>query len=182
LSARPRGDYRSQTPRQESSFSGRLDGQRIRAGGHSLCRARPVYLGVEIACRITFFSFLITTLTRRQRTQDVVRDVQFESCKPAGGGMGQHCRMDARYRLCLCEVTIDANSESRLGSGRTTCRPDIREEIMADSEDTRNSQDPDQGPVRSGEDRRKVNIPPPPGSPVRSGQDRRKTDQRSGVE
>ncbi len=35
-----------------------------------------------------------------------------------------------------------------------------------------------QGPTRSGEDRRKVNIPPPPGSPARSGVDRRKADRR----
>jgi hypothetical protein len=35
-----------------------------------------------------------------------------------------------------------------------------------------------QGPTRSGEDRRKVNIPPPPGSPVRTGTDRRKNDRR----
>ena len=34
------------------------------------------------------------------------------------------------------------------------------------------------GPIRSAEERRKVNIPPPPGSPVRSGLDRRKGDRR----
>ncbi len=36
-----------------------------------------------------------------------------------------------------------------------------------------------QGAVRSGEDRRKVNIPPPAGSPLRSGRDRRQRDRRS---
>jgi hypothetical protein len=36
-----------------------------------------------------------------------------------------------------------------------------------------------QGAIRSGEERRKVNIPPPPGSPVRSGADRRALDRRS---
>lgn len=43
---------------------------------------------------------------------------------------------------------------------------------------TRGPQGIRQGPVRSTEDRRKVNIPPPPGSPVRSGQDRRQADRR----
>jgi hypothetical protein len=47
---------------------------------------------------------------------------------------------------------------------------------------TRDPQDRRKGPVRSGEDRRKANIPPPPGSPVRSGKDRREADRRSGVE
>ncbi len=41
------------------------------------------------------------------------------------------------------------------------------------------STDRRQGAIRSGEERRKVNIPPPPGSPVRSGLDRRVRDRRS---
>lgn len=36
-----------------------------------------------------------------------------------------------------------------------------------------------QGAVRAGEDRRKVQLPPPPGSPVRSGLDRRQRDRRA---
>ncbi|HVP43604.1 MAG TPA: hypothetical protein VMS96_09225 [Terriglobales bacterium] len=36
-----------------------------------------------------------------------------------------------------------------------------------------------QGVIRSREERRKVDVPPPPGSPVRSGQDRRAGDRRS---
>lgn len=36
-----------------------------------------------------------------------------------------------------------------------------------------------QGAIRSGEERRKVNLPPPPGSPVRSAVDRRVLDRRS---
>ncbi len=40
-------------------------------------------------------------------------------------------------------------------------------------------QDRRQGAIRSGEDRRKVNIPPPQGGPLRSGQDRRQADRRS---
>ena len=46
----------------------------------------------------------------------------------------------------------------------------------------RRGQDRRQTPLRSGEDRRKINIPPPPGSPVRSGQDRRAAERRSGVD
>jgi hypothetical protein len=46
----------------------------------------------------------------------------------------------------------------------------------------RKGRDRRQGPVRNGEDRRKISIPPPPGSPVRSGLDRRGTDRRSGQE
>ena len=34
------------------------------------------------------------------------------------------------------------------------------------------------GPLRSGEERRKINVPPPPGSPARSGKDRRSADRR----
>jgi hypothetical protein len=37
-----------------------------------------------------------------------------------------------------------------------------------------------QGAIRSGEERRKIKIPPPPGSPVRSGLDRRTGDRRTG--
>lgn len=47
---------------------------------------------------------------------------------------------------------------------------------------TRRGQDRRQMPVRSGEDRRKINIPPPPGSPVRSGLDRRMGERRSGLD
>ncbi len=36
-----------------------------------------------------------------------------------------------------------------------------------------------QGALRSGEDRRKINLPAAPGSPVRSGVDRRTVDRRS---
>ncbi len=36
-----------------------------------------------------------------------------------------------------------------------------------------------QGAIRSGEERRKVNLPPPPRSQVRSGVDRRVLDRRS---
>ncbi len=41
------------------------------------------------------------------------------------------------------------------------------------------SRDRRQREARSGEERRKANIPPPPGSPVRCGQDRRQVDRRS---
>lgn len=34
------------------------------------------------------------------------------------------------------------------------------------------------GPLRSGQERRKIKVPPPPGSPVRSGLDRRTGDRR----
>ncbi len=34
--------------------------------------------------------------------------------------------------------------------------------------------------IRSGKERRTIEIPPPPGSPVRSGLDRRKGDRRGG--
>jgi len=36
-----------------------------------------------------------------------------------------------------------------------------------------------QGAIRSGQERRKIDVPPPPGSPVRSGLDRRAGDRRS---
>ena len=36
-----------------------------------------------------------------------------------------------------------------------------------------------QGAIRSGRERRKIDVPPPPGSPVRSGSDRRAGDRRS---
>ncbi len=36
------------------------------------------------------------------------------------------------------------------------------------------------GAIRSGKERRQIEIPPPPGSPVRSGLDRRKGDRRGG--
>jgi hypothetical protein len=38
------------------------------------------------------------------------------------------------------------------------------------------------GAIRSGEERRKIKIPPPSGSPVRSGLDRRTGDRRTGYE
>ena len=37
-----------------------------------------------------------------------------------------------------------------------------------------------QGAIRSGRERRKIDVPPPPGSPVRSGLDRRTGDRRRG--
>lgn len=53
--------------------------------------------------------------------------------------------------------------------------------ISGDVSSPRPEQDRRHGSVRSGEDRRKVNLPPPPGSPVRSGKDRRQADRRRGV-
>jgi len=53
---------------------------------------------------------------------------------------------------------------------------------MAIAEDPSSPHRPQYSPARSGEDRRKVNIPPAPGSPVRSGKDRRQPDQRGGTE
>jgi hypothetical protein len=46
-------------------------------------------------------------------------------------------------------------------------------EKVAESSSDQTPQSTRKGPVRSGEERRKVNIPPPPGSPARSGKDRR---------
>ncbi len=57
---------------------------------------------------------------------------------------------------------------------------------MADPLEKKNETRPEQtseerrhGAIRSGKERRKINIPPPPGSPVRSGGDRREGDRRS---
>jgi hypothetical protein len=57
-----------------------------------------------------------------------------------------------------------------------------RDAQLQEMAETRSEQTPDRrkGPIRSGEERRKINIPPPPGSPVRSGLDRRKGDRRTG--
>lgn len=53
---------------------------------------------------------------------------------------------------------------------------------MADQKaETRPEQTPKerrQGAIRSGKERRKIEIPPAPGSPVRSGRDRRVGDRR----
>ncbi len=50
------------------------------------------------------------------------------------------------------------------------------DQLEEHSEETPN--DRRQGAIRSGEERRKINVPPPPGGPVRSGLDRRIGDRR----
>ncbi len=55
-----------------------------------------------------------------------------------------------------------------------------RLERKAETDPEQAPNDRREGAIRSGEERRKVNMPPPPGSPVRSGVDRRTGDRRRG--
>jgi hypothetical protein len=69
-------------------------------------------------------------------------------------------------------------AEKRTKGDKAQRRADALQE-KAETRSELTPKDRRQGAIRSGEDRRKINIPPPQGSPVRSGLDRRKGDRRT---